>query len=123
MRRMFFVHFVVAVLPPTVFVLNDQTVSSAKDVCALPFSSAAQVSQLRRSVLNINNLWLLVRNDEIIGRDSVHQKVGTYPNRFDNILYCDQLIWTGKVKNGQQPKLRTRGGYYDDIWVERFGGT
>ena len=64
------------------------------------------------NMLNINNLWLKVRNDGVIGYDSLDGKGLTYPMMLGNLLYCDDLIWVGKVKDDRLPELRTGGGRY-----------
>jgi hypothetical protein len=110
LRRVLFVHLILVLLSPIVFVTNGQAISPSKRMDHSPASNALQALKLHRSFLNINNLWLPVRNDGHMGADSV-SKYGTYPKGSVNILYSDQIIWTGKVKDGLQPELRTEGGY------------
>ncbi len=69
--------------------------------------------------ININNLWLRIRNDGVIGYDSISNRGLTYPFQHGNLLYCDNLIWVGKVYDGRLPEvntsmreLRTGGGIY-----------
>ena len=67
---------------------------------------------VRTGSININNLWLKIQNDGIIGYDSAKGKGLTYPYQNGNLLYSDDLIWVGKVRDGKLPELRTGGG----IW-------
>ena len=85
---------------------SDATIGTATEV-------------VRTGSLNINRLWLKVRNDGIIGYDSVKGTGLTFPYQYGRMLYADNLVWMGKVYDGQtpstaiqMPELRTGGG----IW-------
>jgi hypothetical protein len=67
--------------------------------------------QDQRSIIDINNLWVRVRNDGMIRGDSLWTAV-TYPQQTGGLVYTDNLIWVGKVEDGGTPELRTGGGWY-----------
>lgn len=74
--------------------------------------NAVQASDpVRAGSININNLWLKVRNDGILGSDSAGRGL-TYPYYNGNLLYSDNIFWVGKVNDGNLPKIRTGGGTY-----------
>ena len=66
---------------------------------------------VRTGSININNLWLRACNDGRVGYDSVGRGL-TYPYYNGNLLYVDNVVWVGKVNDGNLPKIRTGGGTY-----------
>ncbi|MCX6134043.1 MAG: T9SS type A sorting domain-containing protein [Ignavibacteriales bacterium] len=95
--RSFSLGFLIVFLPTTLLSQSESTPPAAK----VPTGS-----------ININNLWLKIRNDGIIGYDSAKGTGLSYPYQNGNLLYSDDLIWVGKVRDGKLPELRTGGG----IW-------
>lgn len=67
---------------------------------------------LSQSILDINNLWLPVRNDGVLGRDTIFQRHVSYPRELGEIEYSDALMWSGKVSDGHLPLVRTGGSSY-----------
>jgi hypothetical protein len=72
-----------------------------------------QLSAASFGSLNINNMWLKIRND------GIGQRL-TYPRQYGSLLESDNLIWVGKVYDGrvresavQMPELRTGGGIWE----------
>ncbi|HTY38975.1 MAG TPA: T9SS type A sorting domain-containing protein, partial [Bacteroidota bacterium] len=57
-------------------------------------------------------LWLTVNRDGILGYDTLAPRGMTYPLFEGGVLSCDNLIWSGKVLDGQTPVIRTGGGKY-----------
>ena len=101
--------FLITFLPVTL--LSQLQSIAEKAPSAVPVVGQA-LDPVRTGSININNLWLKIRNDGIIGYDSVRGIGLTYPFQYGNLLYCDDLIWIGKVRDGQLPELRTGGGIY-----------
>lgn len=101
--------FLIAFLPVT---LLSQSQSIAAKVPSAGPGIGQALDPVRTGSININNLWLKIRNDGIIGYDSIKGKGLTYPFQYGNLLYSDNLIWVGKVSDGQLPNLRTGGGIY-----------
>ncbi len=73
-------------------------------------SQASSVTSI--GSININNLWLRVRNDGRFGYDTVSGRGLTYPFSSGNLLYMDNALWVGKVSDGNLPLIRTGGGLY-----------
>lgn len=105
----------------TTFFLNYLVVSSAtaqsiQQIDVRLFSKSVGMAGgegIRTSSLNINNLWLHLRNDGRLGTDSTHPANGlSYPMFQGNVLYADHPFWVGKVSDGQMPVIRTGGGTY-----------
>jgi len=78
-------------------------------------------SEIFRTSLNINNLWLRVHNDGRMGIDSIDVHGLSYPMYCGNLLYTDQLFWVGKVSDGQAPVIRSGGGMYANPLAVRPG--
>ena len=87
---------------------NLQKVVAASSKSALAGAS----SVVRLSGLNINNLWLQVCNDGRLGYDTLGVRGMTYPLFEGGVLYNDNIVWVGKVNDGQGPLIRTGGGTY-----------
>jgi hypothetical protein len=92
-------------------VIQAQTIPLNKDIHSNRVAESVAFRP-QRSILNINNLWLKLQNDGLIGYDSLKGGGLTYPMQYGGLLYCDNLIWVGKVKDGRLPEVRTGGGLY-----------
>ncbi|MDP2887162.1 MAG: T9SS type A sorting domain-containing protein [Ignavibacteria bacterium] len=101
--------FLITFLPVT---LLSQLQSIAEKSPSVERGIGQALDPVRTGSININNLWLKIRNDGIIGYDSIRGTGLTYPFQYGNLLFSDNLIWVGKVRDGQLPELRTGGG----IW-------
>ena len=100
----------------TLIAIAQTSASNSKSCDA---SAGTVALTIQTGSLNINHLWLKVRNDGIVGYDSAKGHGLTYPLQYGGLLYADNLMWVGKVYDGQlsasfmpMPELRTGGGAY-----------
>ena len=67
--------------------------------------------------MTVNNLWLKHKSYAPVGYDTLNFHGMSYPKQIGDLLDGDNLLWAGKVLDGQVPLIRTGGGTWRSGFV------
>lgn len=73
----------------------------------------AQSSANHNTQMNINNFALRIHNDGLVSSTNNIPIAVTFPAGKVDAVYTDGLIWGGIVHDGQEPRIRAGGTYYE----------